>query len=182
MGTKRDLYTAEIDLTGGLITLPRYPFPSKKTRQLGVGDIAAIVDGYPPMILTRDNEFLFVTRLQLKPLFAFADVNGIATPETYDIWADLLEVFLDTEFGFTHHKRSLHRLTAAGLTPVEIKQIRRRVARRMMWRTVASWEWQHYSLMDVLEVMQPPRFMPQSKWRAFYRRANDIALLGLPTA
>ncbi len=166
-----------IETERGRVTLPRYPFPARKTRVLERGDISEIIDWYPPAIVTKGGEVLLASRTELESLKTFCREHGIPFTRRYDVWADLLDPFLDTELSSEDQAANRKRLKERGsLTDAEIDAIRAKVDKRMMWMTVATWEWQHYGLYDVLSAMKPKFFSGRASWRSFYAQAMKIAL------
>ncbi len=166
-----------IDTERGRVTLPRYSFPARKTRVLERGEITEIIDWYPPAIVTTGREVLLASRMELEGLKAFCGEHGIPFTRRYDVWADLLDPFLDTELSTEDQAANRQRLKERGsLTDTEIDAIRAKVDKRMMWMTAATWEWQHYGLYDVLSAMKPKLFFGRASWRAFYAQAMEIAL------
>lgn len=170
---------AEINIETGVISLPHYPFPSKKARQIIAADIYEVIDWLPPAIRMKDRELLFVSREQVDDLEAFCIAHQIKFGSRYDAWSDLLAPFLDTEFSYSLRKGIYRNLTTAGFSKVEIRNIRKRVSRPMWIFTFATWEWQHYGLYDLLLSSQPRWFQTRSTWRRFYEQSMEIANKGI---
>jgi len=123
---------------------------------------------------------LLVSRMELASLNTFCREHRLPFAKRYDVWADLLDPFLDTELSTEDQAASRQRLKERGsLTDAEIDAIRAQVDKRMMWMTVATWEWQHYGLYDVLCAMKPKTWFGRREWTAFYADAMRIGTRGL---
>lgn len=57
-----------------------------------------------------------------------------------DVWADLLEPFLDTKFTAEHRSATLDRLRQVGLTAAEVTRIRDRVGPLMLAYNAIHWD------------------------------------------
>lgn len=127
----------------------------------------------PPEVRLVTGEILFISSAQLQELKNFAEKLSIPIVEREDVWADLLEPFLDTQFPLSHHKNILRRLQRQGFSRSEVRQIRTRVARAMLLYNAFVWEWVHLSLIDVLDAVNRISF----RWtfKKFYRYAMEIA-------
>lgn len=170
---------AEFKLDTGEINLPDYPFPATAPRQIAAADIVEIIDWYPPAIRTKGDELILVSRDQLDELTSFCERHNIEFVRRYDAWSDLLEPFLDTEITFSARKRILQRLTEAGFSKAEIRAIRKKISRRMWQWTYATWEWQHYGLLDLLEATKPRWLQNARRWRELYLWSMAIAQRGI---
>jgi hypothetical protein len=118
---------------------------------------AAILDadpaGAPPEIRTASGETLFVSAEQRGELERFCRVSQISIRTRPDVWGDLLEPFLDTEFTPEHEAATLSRLRQAGLTETEVGQVRARVGPLMRAYNAIHWDWCHLGLADLLDAM-----------------------------
>lgn len=139
------------------------------------------VSAAPPEIRTLQGETLFVSAEQREEFQAAMRAAGIAEVRRYDVWADLLEPYLDTEFTLQEQRETLARLNECGCVETEVNQIRRRVERPMLTYNFALWEWVHLGLFDVLLAMRPRLTLaawidPRVKrFERFYRDAMFIA-------
>jgi hypothetical protein len=86
----------------------------------------------PPEIRTLSGEILFVSASQQEELARFCRASQIPVRRGPDIWGDLLEPFVDTEFTPEHEAATLSRLRQAGLTDLEIAQARAKVRPLML--------------------------------------------------
>lgn len=167
-----------------------YPFKPASISQGGPLPLTQIrdvdVSATPPQIRTHQGETLFVSAMQRDELQKVVDTARLPTIKRYDVWADVLEPYLDTEFTAAAQRRTLDSLNAHGFPEPEVAQIRRRVERRMMAYNfgVPLWEWVYLGLFDVLSAFQPRS--PLREWidprvrrfRQFYRDAMRIAERG----
>jgi hypothetical protein len=163
----------EVVVEGDALVLVDYPFPGPS--RLPARAISEVCVGWaPPALRTIEGEFVFVPAPRVRLLADFATRHGIPFVRREDVWALVLEVFLDTEFGPENDARTLRRLGELGIDREEVERIRGRVRAPMMALTAWTWEWVHYGLFDVLEVMRP--FDPE-----FYRHAMALADRGATT-
>ena len=107
----------------------------------------------PPEIRTVFGETLFISARQREELERFCRASQIPTRKRPDIWGDLLEPFLDTEFTPEHEAATLSRLHRAGLTETEVGQVRARVGPLMLAFNAIHWEWCHLGLADLLDAV-----------------------------
>jgi hypothetical protein len=105
----------------------------------------------PPEIRTRSGGTLFVSATQRAELESFCRDNQIPVRQRPDVWADLLEPFLDTEFTAADQAATLGRLSQIGLVADEVGAIRARVGRLMLAYNGIHGDWYHLGLADLLE-------------------------------
>lgn len=133
-----------------------YDFPGATVHPAGVLAATQIRDAdwrtAPPEIRTTRGETLFVPATQQAELEQFCHRNNITRKHRPDIWADLLEPFLDTSFDPEHEHATDDRLRQAGLSEDEVADIRRRLTPLMRAYNVDSmlWDWTHLGLYDLL--------------------------------
>jgi hypothetical protein len=107
----------------------------------------------PPEIRTLSGETLFVPAAQREELERFCRACQIPVRKRPDIWGDLLEPFLDTQFTPEQEAVTLSRLRQAGLTDTAIGQIRAKVGPLMLAYNSVHWEWCHLGLFDLLDAV-----------------------------
>jgi hypothetical protein len=107
----------------------------------------------PPEIRTLSRETLFVSAVQQQELEQFCRASQIPVRKRPDIWGDLLEPFVDTEFRPEYEEATRTRLNQAGLTDSEISQIRTRVGPLMLAYNAFHWDWAHLGLADLLDAL-----------------------------
>ena len=128
----------------------------------------------PPEIHTRSGEILFVAAVLEKELQRAAHVNSIPIVRRLDVWALILEPFLDTEFSEEHQRQTLDQLNRAGLTDKQVEEIRRRVGAPVgVLNYMFLWNWCYLGLYDVLDIMQAA--LEPVEYRDFYAEAMRIA-------
>lgn len=81
----------------------------------------------------------------------FCRASQIPVRKRPDIWGDLLEPFIDTEFTPEHEGATRTRLNQAGLTDSEMSQIRTKVGPLMLAYNAFHWDWAHLGLADLLD-------------------------------
>jgi len=132
----------------------------------------------PPEIRTVSGVTLFVSAEQREELEWFCRASRIPTRTRPDVWGDLLEPFLDTQFTPEHEAATLSRLRRAGMTETEVGQIRARVGPLMLAYNAIHWDWSHLGLADLLDAMTTealPGGAELGETSSFYRWAMGIA-------
>lgn len=177
----RGPYADEVRISARGVTLvwPRY---SPEVRYSGrfvpwstVRD--ADPDPYPPQLRLIDDRTIFVSRDHRAELADGLSRAGVPVRKRPDVWVDLLEPFLDTEYGQASRARCEGRLRSHGFTDREIHDIRRRVRTRMLAMTMLTWEWCGYSHVDVLRATS---YVPGFRYLRFRKWADTIAARGEP--
>jgi len=107
----------------------------------------------PPEIRTLSGETLFVSAVQREELEQFCRAGQIPVRKGPDVWGDLLEPFVDTEFTPEREEVTRSRLNQAGLTDSEISQIRAKVGPLMLAYNAFYWDWAHLGLSDLLDAL-----------------------------
>jgi hypothetical protein len=146
-----------------------YPFAGASVFPDGVLAVSAITEADPdairPHLRTVAGETLFVHAEHRGALDDFCRRNVIAVHRRLDIWADLLEPFLDTWFDAEDQRATDARLHGARLGSKEIAEIRGRVERAMMSYNFDSmlWEWVYLGLYDLLSAANGVLTRPESQ-------------------
>jgi hypothetical protein len=121
----------------------------------GALPVAAIRDAdpatAPPEIRTLSGETLFVSAVQREELERFCRASHVPVRRRPDIWGDLLEPFIDTQFTPEDQAATQGRLRRTGLTAAEVDQIRARVGPLMLAYNCLHWDWCHLGLADLLD-------------------------------
>lgn len=139
-----------------------YPFPGATVHPAGTLGPEVIRDAdstaVPPQIRTVLGETLFVPRALDTELARFCLRHDIPEVRRSDLWADLLEPFLDTEIDAESAGATFARLCAAGFSREEIEAVRERVGSLMYhYNFVAMvWEWGYLGLHDLLHAASGP--------------------------
>lgn len=169
-----------------------YEIPSAGVHPDGALTRAAIRDAdwgtHPPEVRTMGGETLFVPVARREDLARFCERTGVARVRRFDVWADLLEPFLDTEFSARDQADTIERLwVRAGLSAGEVDRIRADVTRLMTAYNFDSmlWEWAHLGLFDLVSAaagrLTSPRIIAElGPGDEFYWWAMRLA--DLPTA
>lgn len=116
------------------------------------------------------NELIFLRGASEEDVVRFAARYSIPACKRQDNWFLICDEFLDNEIDALDRGRITRLLLQAGISLVEQKQIKKRVAFAMLVRTYFTWEWIYYGQYDVLLAM----WLTESK----YWWAMDIALRG----
>ena len=141
------------------IVFTSYAFPWASVYPHGVlraADIRdASVDAGPPEIRTRAGETLFVSPEDKAGLAQFCLRHSIPLVRRLDVWGNLFEPFLDTEFSAADQAATDARLREAGLPQPEIDGIRERLTPLMRSYNFDSglWEWCDLGLFDLLNAL-----------------------------
>ncbi|GGK35216.1 hypothetical protein GCM10011591_03610 [Nocardia camponoti] len=149
----------DITFAADEIRFVAYPFVGASVYPAGVLPVADIrdvdVSAWPPEIRTRAGETVFVHGGSRAELAEFCRRNGVVEVYRVDVWADLLEPFLDTQFDATHEDFTLSRLRSVGFSAGEVAEIRARVGPLMESYNFDTmlWEWVHLGLHDLLSAL-----------------------------
>jgi hypothetical protein len=164
----------------GALVLEGYPFPrGGRPARIPAESLGEVCVGWlPPAVRTREGEYLFVPAEQAEELADFASRHGIPFVRREDVWSFILEEFLDTEFSPELQEGTLRVLESTGVSRAETQAMRALVGKRMLARTWASWEWQHYGLYDVLSAMRPFTFTTGWSFSRFYAESMRLAERG----
>ncbi|WP_434445644.1 hypothetical protein [Lentzea sp. E54] len=136
-----------------------YRFPWASVHPHGVLPVPdvrdASVQAGPPEIRTVAGETLFLARDDKAALAAFCERHDIAVVSRFDVWGNLLESFLDTEFSVSQQEATNARLRAVGLSQASIDSIRARLKPLMHAYNFDSmlWEWADLGLYDLLRAL-----------------------------
>ncbi len=126
----------------------------------------------PELVLDSTGEVLFVAKREEASLDLFARANGIPRVCRHDVWADLLEPYLDTELDAEHQAQTLARLEASGFSRDEVLELRALVGEPMLRYNALLWDWVHLGHLDLLEAL------PRATLRDLYARTMAIANRG----
>lgn len=107
----------------------------------------------PPEIWTKGGDILFISAEYKEELRAKAKIHNIPDNHRIDIWALILEPFLDTYFDEADQKRTLKILEEQGIGREEVIRLREELKEVMIAYNFDSmlWDWCHLGLMDVLD-------------------------------
>jgi hypothetical protein len=111
-------------------------------------------DTAPPEIRTVSGLTVFVSAVQREELKRWCADEGVAVRRRPDVWADLLEPYLNAEFTDRMREITDVRLSEAGLGPDEVADIRERVARLMIiFNEDFAWDEYHLGLCDLMHAL-----------------------------
>jgi hypothetical protein len=130
----------------------------------------------PPEIRLKRGEILFISAELKRELESFAAKSAIPRVERADVWADLLEPFVDTEFPAADQQRTLNRLQQQGFSASEIESIRAKVKEPVLAYNSVVWDWTYLGLFDLLEAFS--KNSPSEGFDDFYWYAMEIANRG----
>ncbi len=159
------------------LVLEGYPFErGGRGARLEAGELVDVSVGwFPPAVLTRDGEFVFVPATRAGELRAFALEHRLPFVRRLDVWSLLLEPFLDTELT-EESSESIYRVLEQHQVPRrEADQVREALKFRMLMLTAVSWEWQHYGMFDALWQMKGFPFLSGWTFARFYDYAMSLA-------
>jgi hypothetical protein len=115
---------------------------------------------------------VFIRRDHHPALTEGLTASAVTIRKRPDVWADLLEPFLDNQYDEATRARCEGHLHGWGFTDLEIHTIRRRVRLRMTALTAMTWEWAIYGHADLLAATG---HFPASRYLAFRAWADTIA-------
>jgi hypothetical protein len=176
--------------TDTAIVFEDYPYPGAlvyPSGSIAYADIESVDPAAaPPELRHRSGEILFIPATQRQALETVAQNRGLPVRRRTDIWALILEPFLDTEFDAAHKERTFAQLEENGVSRAETDSLRRSLRTRMLAYNTIHWEWIHLGLADALDahLSRPlPAWMPfaQRRFRRFYHRAMELASRGAST-
>ncbi|MFJ8436678.1 hypothetical protein ACIQ9P_35830 [Kitasatospora sp. NPDC094019] len=137
----------------------------------------------PPEVRTVTGETLFLSAVQRAELEDLCRRHGIPVMSRPDVWGDLLEPFLDTEFAPARRAATAAALARVGLDEAAVAEIRAEVGPLMVAYNSLHWDWAHLGLADLLDAATgdtaPERYrIGPDRLPAFRARAMAIAELG----
>jgi hypothetical protein len=137
-------------------------------------------DAAPPELRLHTGETLAVPAPLREQLRSALSEAGVPTVRRADLWALLLEPFLDTELDENHQRATISRLIAFGVSQAETEEIRGKVGDRMLKYNALHWDWVHLGLFDMLDAHLPPallRWLPSRsrKFQDLYWWAMSLA-------
>ncbi len=106
---------------------------------------------FPTSIVIDNREVIFLKKALEDQLREFAVRNNIPISERPDIWGDINEAFLDTEFTEEEKARIIARLAANGVPPDETAAIRKKIRFVMYLVNSYAWEWVYFGQFDYLK-------------------------------
>ncbi|WP_051755847.1 hypothetical protein [Kitasatospora purpeofusca] len=137
----------------------------------------------PPEVRTVTGETLFFPADRKNELEGFCRSHGIPLVSRPDVWGDLLEPFLDTEFTPRRRAATAQALSRVGLDEAAVADIRAEVGPLVLAYNSLHWEWCYLGLADLLDAAtggsttEPYRIGPD-RFPAFCAWAMAIADLG----
>lgn len=162
------------------VAFRRYPYAPARVYPDGAlraTSIRELVPNFrPPVLRTTEDDFLVIPEDALDEARAFCARNGIPVVRRLDVWALLLEPFMDAPIDREGRKRIMAWLARAGLSRARVWWLRWRISFRVEFLHCLHWSWQHYGLADVLDATQPLR--SRRGFSRFYRHAMRVAALG----
>jgi hypothetical protein len=159
------------------LVLEGYPFDrgARSARIEAKQLVDVSVGWFPPAVLTKEGEFVFVPAPKANELRAFATENGVPFVSRLDIWSLLLDPFLDTELTAQQHENIYQLLEKHEVPRKETDQVREALKFRMLMLTAITWEWQHYGMFDALSQMKGFPFLSGWTFARFYDYAMSLA-------
>lgn len=136
----------------------------------------------PPQVRTKNGEILFVSAEQKQELEEAAKINQIPSVYRVDVWAYILEPFLDTEFNPEEEEATLRLLEENNISRQECEKVRAFISDAMYSYNITSglWEWAHLGLYDVLAALSGDlsghrHKLSEEDFRNFYYYSMEIA-------
>jgi hypothetical protein len=150
---------------------------------LSYGAVREVLPGmWPPELRTLSGEVLFVSATQKDQLLAAATQHAMPIVARVDVWALILEPFLDTEFDQHEQQRTLSLLEESGVSRELCETLRQEFGPAMYHYNFATflWEWVHLGLYDLFSALisVPVNLLPWRQGRSFttfYWEAMRIA-------
>jgi hypothetical protein len=167
----------------GALVLTGYPFErAERSTRIEASQLVDVSVGwFPPAVLTKEGEFVFVPAPKAGELRAFAIEHRVPFVRRLDIWSLLLEPFLDTELPRDQSENIYQLLEKHEVPRKEADQVREALKFRMLMLTAITWEWQHYGMFDALSQMKGFPFLSGWTFARFYDYAMSLAGRGSVT-
>lgn len=179
-----------VDFSESGIAFAQYPYPAASlaaTGKVAWSHVVSIDSTATPPEIRVLGEILFVPAPMREALVEWSVRHCVAHVRHIDVWALLLEPYLDTAFTDDDADRTLRVLEANGVTNTEVAQVRTEVGICMRRYNLESglWDWCHLGLLDLLEAHRGVLTgescrLDDDAFRRFYRRAMELALRGKP--
>ncbi|MDX3661232.1 hypothetical protein PV646_28340 [Streptomyces sp. ID05-26A] len=170
------------------IVFTAYEFPWASVHPHGLlsaVDVRDVSTTLQPEIRTVTGETLFLSWDDKPGLVEFCRRHGIADVVRFDVWGNLFEPFLDTEFTDSQKAATNARLHGVGLSQASIDSIRTRLTPLMHAYNFDSmlWDWTDLGLYDLLSALNGklvPASLPATlgDLAEVYRWAMEIADYG----
>lgn len=140
------------------ILIPRYPFaPGSCRKNLAIG-AADVIEADPRQCTLRlANEIIYLPGWPHDELIAFCTSNQVPVRERYNIWADILEPYVDTSFSSTEVAERRNRLRAAQISTWTVVRLRCLYFLPIVIYQGIAGEWtglHHYDLLDSLRALR----------------------------
>lgn len=151
---RRKYHQIAIEVKDKEIKFPKGYFftcsPIHELRSIHCKDIAEINrDTFPPALIYKGKELIFIKSELLSELESFAKRNHIPLRNRFDIWEHLNRPFLDTQFEEEEKRNTVQLLAENGISEEELKNIRKKIS-RTMWQNFFAWEWTYLGLFNYL--------------------------------
>lgn len=181
------MFKLEYKIGKNRITFKQYPFKCAdvvKNKRLHADDIQEMVENFfPPALRIKSNELIFISAKDKEALIEFCKRNQITINKREDLWGNILDQFVDTEFSAEYIQKSAEQLARYGINPSACNELRQEVTARMFAYNFTSglWEWVQLSLYDVLgasigHLSGEKHRLSDADFAEFYFRAMEIAL------
>jgi hypothetical protein len=171
---------AEVEFGEATVAFRRYPYPPSSVFPDGVvsaEDIVELVENFrPPALRTTEGDFLVLPESALPEARAFAARNNVPVVRRVDVWALILEPFMDARTDRQTRAAMAEALRRSGLSAGRVLYLRWRTSLRVEFLHCLHWSWQHYGLADVLDALRTVRM--SRRLERFYAEAMQIAALG----
>jgi predicted metal-dependent HD superfamily phosphohydrolase len=152
-----------------IIGLQKQPISASDIREVRL-------DRMPPEVVTHGGQVCFVSATLRPWLSLFCRANAVPLVNRVDVWSELAEPFLDTEFSNDQAAATLARLATCGLDEESVARIRASIGKTMLSMTAVTWEWCHYGHMDVLTAMKTT--LSRTAFKSFARESMQISAMG----
>jgi hypothetical protein len=179
----------DVEFLADGVAFRAYPFAPASVHPSGVVSYSAVrevlPEMWPPEIRTHAGEVLFVSATQKDQLLAAAARHALPIVRRIDMWALILEPFLDTEFSEQSQQRTFEILHENGVGRERCEALRQEFGPAMYHYNFATflWEWVHLGQYDLFSAISsvPGNLLAWQKGRSFatfYSEAMEIAGCG----
>ncbi len=171
----------QLEIQGKKLRIKQYPFRMSSIGNSGTIDLQEIqeiqVDRFPPEIILRSKEVIFIADEYRESLRVFATTEGIPITPRQDIWSLINEPFLDTVHQESYMNNVQKLLTTNQVNFDEVSGIRHKIGETLLIYNAIMWEWKHLGHYDVL--LSRKRYALSGLTESFYWWTMKIALRNL---
>jgi hypothetical protein len=160
---------------GDRIAIAKYPFRSGSCSNSITMSAKDILEADPDQCSLRlKNEIIYLPGWPRQELMAYCATNGVPVQKRYDVWADILEPFVDTSFTSDQIGARNNRLRSAGMSAFRVAWLRLLYGLPIVAFQGIAGEWMDLHHYHLLHSLRGLRLL--GLYYFVYRHTNSIAL------